>query len=238
MKNIAKEAEFHNDRLEREDGNDRLSYTYSSVADILNIPTDYFNLKKPSSVIEIGCFDGVNALLVEGDYIGIDISDKAIEHAQRKYSNDKRKFIIWDAHKLSELDVECDYIFGNGIIHHCDIPILSASMASVMRKGGIACFLEPMKGPPWLRLFRYLTPSIRTEDELPLTEEQIRIFDKDFYVEEKYFAVFRPILPMLFGNQKLIVWLSSKLDDLFARVAPRLYKKWAWLVVLTLKSKK
>jgi len=238
MKNIVKEADFHNDRLEKEDGNDRLSYSYASVADVLSIPTNYFNSNSPSTVMEIGCFDGVNALLVGGNYIGIDISDKAIAHAQRKYSNDKRKFIVWDAHKLDELNIECDYIFGNGIIHHCDIPILAASLALTIAKGGTACFLEPMKGPPWLRLFRYFTPSIRTEDELPLTAEQIKIFENYFDVEEKYFAISRPILPMIFGNQKIIIRLSSKLDKLFSRVAPRLYKRWAWLVVLTLKSKK
>lgn len=237
MKDIKKEAEFHNDRIEAEEGLNRLSYMYKSVEDVLKMPL-HSNQAFSSSVMEIGCYDGQNSQLFDCDYTGIDISDKAIEHANKLYSSSNREFIIWDAHKLADLQREYDYIFGNGIIHHCDIPVLARSLYSVLAKGGAACFLEPMQGPPWLRLFRKLTPGLRTEDEMPLTEEMINIFDQYFDVEQKYFAIFRPTLPMFFGNNKAIINFSSKIDENFKKYFPKLFKKWAWLVVINLKSKK
>jgi len=237
VKDIKKEVEFHNDRIEAEEGLNRLSYMYKSVEDILKIPLQV-NQSSIASVLEIGCFDGQNSLLFNCDYTGVDISDKAVEHAKRIYSSANRQFIIWDAHKLEELEHEYDYIFGNGIIHHCDIPIVARSLSAALAKEGRAVFLEPMQGPPWLRLFRKLTPQLRTEDEMPLTAETIDIFDKYFDVGERYFAIFRPTLPMLFGNHKVVINFSAKLDVLFNKIFPKLFKKWAWLVVLELKSKK
>jgi|TARA_B110000971_G_C19771124_1_gene390897 hypothetical protein len=38
MKDIEKEIEFHNDRIEAEAGLNRLSYTYKSVGDVLKMP--------------------------------------------------------------------------------------------------------------------------------------------------------------------------------------------------------
>jgi len=237
MKDIEKEIEFHNDRIEAEAGLNRLSYAYKSVDDVLKMPLRAVH-DSSSSVMEVGCFDGQNSLLFDCDYTGVDISDKAIEHAKSLYASETREFIIWDAHKLKDLGREYDYIFGNGIVHHCDIPVLAKSLSAALAKGGRACFLEPMQGPPWLRLFRKITPWLRTEDEMPLTAETIHVFDKYFDVEETYAAIFRPTLPMVFGNHKAVINLSVKMDLLFSNLFPTVFKKWAWLVVLELKSRK
>lgn len=235
--NIKNEIDFHNNRIEAEEGLNRLSYVYKSVEDILKMPLD-IDQTSMSKVMEIGCFDGQNSLLFDGEYTGVDISDKAIEYAKLHYSSEDREFLVFDAHKLKDLQREYDYIFGNGIIHHCDIPILAKSLSSALAKGGRACFLEPMQGPPWLRLFRKFTPWLRTDDEMPLNAKTIAIFNEYFDVEETYAAFFRPFLPILFGNNKTVVKLSKKLDQMFSETFPRLFKNWAWLVVLNLKSKK
>ena len=233
MKNIQAEREFHDNRLEKEDGLNRLSFVYKSVSDVLDVPCRPINARF-ESVLEIGCFNGSNCENFHCEYVGIDISPKAIDHARIHYESESRHFKVIDAHDLAGLGVKFDYVFGNGIVHHCDVARLSASLFDVLRPGGKICFIEPMAGPPWLRLFRTLSPGIRTDDEEPLSPSVIAEFNDNFNVALDFHAVFRPLIPMLFGNAEFSINLAARMDNAIKRYFPRMFAKLAWLVVIEL----
>ena len=94
--------------------------------------------------------------------------------------------------------------------------------------------MEPNIGPPWLRIFRALTPSLRTDDEHPLTKKDYQKFSMHFKVETINFGIICPILPMVFLNNKFITKICQKLDSYLAKTW---LAKWSWVSVLVLSSK-
>jgi hypothetical protein len=50
----------------------------------------------------------------------------------------------------------------------------------VLAPGGVAAFVEPLRGNPLLALARLMTPRARTRDELPLSSAQLRFADHVF----------------------------------------------------------
>jgi len=57
----------------------------------------------------------------------------------------------------------------------------------VLAPGGLAAFIEPLRGNPLLALGRLLTPRARTSDELPLSAAQIRRGDRLFGASDHLF---------------------------------------------------
>jgi len=58
----------------------------------------------------------------------------------------------------------------------------------VLRPGGHALFVEPLRGNPVAKLVQALTPEARTADESPLSGAQIRFGNELFGSSEHFFA--------------------------------------------------
>ena len=227
------ERDFHNLRADSEQSpSERLSYAYHSMADVLQIPTS----RLPASggaVLEVGCYLGENSVRASAadQYVGVDMSDRAIEKAIENYGSAKARFLCLDANHLERLDGQFDFVFGNGVIHHLDLDRFSAGLLEKMKPDSTAVFVEPMIGPVWLRLFRKLTPRLRTEDEHPLDERQIEVLRRYFEVRIEYFGVARPLLPMLFFNAGPVVRFAAWLDRQIMRT--EVGRRYAWLIAMT-----
>jgi SAM-dependent methyltransferase len=234
---VRAEKNFHNSRAAKEDtASERLSYVYSSVADVLQVPVRMLEDQR-GDVLEVGCYLGDNARYARSahKYVGVDISDVAIERARKSNESAKFEFRCIDANKIEELGGSFDYVFGNGVLHHLDLNSFSDGLKLLMRPGSCGVFLEPMRGPFWLRWFRKLTPGLRTDDERPFDESSLNILRRHFDVRLEFHAVLRPLLPMAFLNADSVTRLASWLDKHIVKTD--FGRALAWLVIITLRPK-
>lgn len=236
MDNLTREAQFHDARANVEsEGYQRLGYVYSSMQDVMQIPVTRCE-SDARSVLEVGCYLGNNSRQFSNkQYLGVDISPAAIEIASNKNTNRQHQFLVHDANHLEQLDGEFDYVFGNGVIHHLNLDAFSKGLSNILSESGKAVFFEPMKGPLYLRLFRWLTPKLRTEDEHPLTHADLKKFEETFDVGIEYYGFARPILPMLTGNLNFFIKISAIIDRILLK---SFLKSQAWIVIITFTRKR
>lgn len=236
LKNLENEANFHNKRvLEEIESGGRLSFVYKSMANAISMPREMLP-KDADKILEIGSYlgDNTNGIGENTKYIGIDISDEAVAYANKTYANNNIDFICMDAHKVEDLGGNFDYVYGNGILHHLDLDIFIPALRNVLKDNGKAVFMEPNVGPPWLRIFRALTPSLRTEDEHPLIKKDYQKFREHFNIETHNFGILCPFVPMLFLNNKYVINLCQKADSVLGK---RWFSNWSWTSVIILSSK-
>lgn len=231
---LKSEAAFHDARIAVTDEH-RLGYVYRSVADVYtfcNVPQAAF----AASVLELGCFRGDEAAMLEGfsgHYVGIDISPAAIEHCRSLGLPDNFAFRVDDANTLGTIDDgSVDYAFGNGVLHHLDLSRFAPALARKLTRSGRARFIEPAQGSLPLRLFRAMTPRLRTPDEFPFDRAAIQLLRQHFNVDVTYKALLRPFVPMLFLNSMVVTRAASWGDDHLLRI-PMLQDQ-AWLLQIEL----
>lgn len=232
------EADFHDNRI-TSDKRESLGFFYESVGDVFLFPLQYL-IRKNECILEVGCFDGRQAGALKSNrfesYIGIDISPKAIDFCQSIFSDKRIKFIVENAETFSQIpDESISYAFGTGVLHHLNLENFSLALLRVLKKGGVARFVEPAQGPLILRIFRKLTPSLRTKDEYPFDEKSIAMLQKYFEVEVCRCAYSRPWIPILFGNSRIATYVSCWIDKKCA--AFKFLDNQAWLLKIELRKR-
>mgnify|MGYP003644358575 CR=1 FL=1 len=111
---IPKSTKYWMDRYDNGDNSGVGSYSKMGMfkAEVLN---DFVHTNNIASVIEFGCGDGSQLSLSEyPKYIGIDVSQNAIERCLLLFSNDEtKKFELLDDHKATKcsLSISLDVIF-------------------------------------------------------------------------------------------------------------------------------
>jgi SAM-dependent methyltransferase len=148
-------------------------------------------------VLDLGCGTGKQAfaLLSKGAQVdGIDISDKYIDSARQEavamgLDESRWSFQAMDAHALRFGERTFDLVVGRGILHHLDLHTAVAEIRRVLKPGGRALFLEPLGANPLLKVFRLMTPNARTEDECPLTSEDLAAMSRLWRTESTYYGV-------------------------------------------------
>jgi SAM-dependent methyltransferase len=133
-------------------------------------------------VLELGCGNEAQAwhlAKMGAEVVGIDISDVAVDQAKEKAVaegvSDRTEFLRMDAEAPDFPAESFDVVCGASILHHLDLGTAYAGIARVMRPDGQAVFLEPLGHNPVINAFRNRTPEMRTEDEHPLLEPDLRL---------------------------------------------------------------
>jgi SAM-dependent methyltransferase len=198
---LDRERDFHNGRFGAEADPrahlDKLylaaSWGYGEQARIVR------DRARGAEVLEYGCADGALALSELGvaqlarRFEGIDISDEAVCKARARAGAlglGHAAFRVMNAEALDYPDASFDLVYGRGILHHLVLDRAYAEIARVLRPGGLAVFTEPMGHNPLLNLYRRLTPKLRTSDEHPLLDADIRAAETCFsQVEATYFGL-------------------------------------------------
>jgi SAM-dependent methyltransferase len=83
---------------------------------------DYFlrrhTISRRTSVLDVGCGPASNTgYFPQCDYLGIDLDERYILHARRRFSRD---FVVADALSYPRPDNGFDVVFFNGMLHHLD----------------------------------------------------------------------------------------------------------------------
>lgn len=144
-----------------------------------------------NSVLEFGCFTGRSipglVKFALQKILGIDISENAIAEAKSNYGT-LADFAVMDCHRLALADESQDVVVGRAILHHLEFDTAIREIRRVLRPGGHALFIEPLRDNPAGKLVRMLTPGARTRDELPLSRAQIRWADSLFRENRHFFS--------------------------------------------------
>ncbi|HTR25344.1 MAG TPA: class I SAM-dependent methyltransferase [Terriglobales bacterium] len=192
-------------------------------------------------VLDYGCGSGgfSCSLARRGARVyGTDISEYLVSlaRAESGRANLAVRFSVGDAHRTEFPSAMFDYVFGNGILHHLDLPKAYLEIARVLKPGGKAYFMEPLIGHPLVQFFRWATPGRRTEDERPLdfaAVESARLAGLQPVCRTHYLTAVAALPGVLLGKPfaKRAVRGFDALDQVLFRIAPGL-RKHAWLSVV------
>ncbi|HPB29939.1 MAG TPA: class I SAM-dependent methyltransferase [Candidatus Sumerlaeota bacterium] len=141
---------------------------------------------KGKRILEMGCGAGymTRVLLEKGAQVSaIDISAEAIHKLTeqfKQYIPAQLNASPMDACQLQFPDDTFDFVFGVSILHHVDLMTAAGEIRRVLKPGGRGLFTEPLAHNLISNIYRRFTPSIRTENERPLTYDEIRRMAKGY----------------------------------------------------------
>ena len=175
------------------------------------------------NVLEYGCGTGwfTKRLAVMGAYVwSFDISIEAVNRTNdllKEENLDRHVHIEQMAGEELKYDSnQFDLVIGSAILHHLDLNLSLNEIKRVLKIGGNAYFLEPLRHNPLINFYRKMTPHLRSADELPLSFEQfdqIKTIFPYFSHNEYYFTTLFAVLFHFFGAPGLM----NRSRDMFIR---------------------
>jgi len=197
-------------------------------------------------VLEYGCGSGMFSVVVSrlaAQVTGIDLSEVAINRAREtaeQHGAKKISFHVMDAESLTFADNAFDLICGIGILHHLDLARSFSELARTLKPNGQAIFMEPLNHNPAIRLYRKMTPTLRTRDEHPLVMKDLELAKAYFAGIETRFFYLLALLAVPFRNLASFLPLLESLEAVDRRVfrlVPYM-RRHAWTVVMVLSNPK
>ena len=165
---------------------------------------------KDKVILEIGCSDAKYSSEYINEskyYYGCDISNKAIEIAKNKNLKNTN-FICCDAHKLPYKKNQFDSIIVNSLLHHLDLDTILKEIKRTLKENGLLIIREPLGINPIFNLYRYITPSSRTPDEIPFGFKELKLIKKLFIIKNESFFGFTSLFSSFYKSKKLRKYLT------------------------------
>ncbi len=216
-----KELEFHNqnrdkklsaslpnDTYELLHGNKKF---YQTTALSQAYITDWFKANLPGKVVlDYACGNGPLAIrsaqLGAAFSVGIDISDVSVQNActeaQQLGLCERVWFMQADCENTGLPDDSFDVIICSGMLHHLDLSFALPELRRVLKPGGVILAVEALDYNPLIKLYRNLTPSMRTEWEKAhiLSLKDVEFASRFFAVGSiRYFHILSPLA--VFANR-------------------------------------
>ena len=127
-------------------------------------------------VLDLGCGAGeasVRFAQLGAEVWAADLSGEMLRTAGRladRYGVRGRvRFVKVNAEAMAFPDGAFDRVYGFGVLHHLDLDAAAGEIARVLRSGGRAVFVEPLKYNPIINLYRRMSPDVHTRDEHPMS---------------------------------------------------------------------
>jgi len=138
------------------------------------------------TVLEIGCGDGANAILLAklgAQVLGVDVSQASIELAEKRAAlngvRDSVRFVCSPLELVNLPPNHFDAIVGVAILHHiiASLDLVLRRLAASAKPSGTFMFAEPINFNPTLRRIRLSLPvhTEATPDERPLEKSDIDV---------------------------------------------------------------
>jgi len=195
-----KELEFHNldrdrKRIEEIDkdtfdkfyGNKKF---YKTVQKSTNYTNEWIKTHAKNKIfLDYACGNGETALYAAKNgaklSLGFDISDVSVSNCKEQAKIEKIKNAIFfqaDCENTQLPDNSVDVIICSGMLHHLDLSYAFPELRRILAPGGKILAIEALDYNPFIKLYRYLTPSMRTEWEKAhiLSYKDVR-FAKNFF---------------------------------------------------------
>ena len=161
--------------------------------------------------------------------VGIDISPVSVENCRRAAAAEgltkNCRFVQGDCENTGLPDASVDAVICCGVLHHLDLSYVFPELRRILRPGGAVLALEALDYNPVIKLYRNVTPNLRTEWEKAhiLSLKDVRFASRFFDVRSvKYWHLFSilttPLRRTPIFQKSLDV--ANMLDSLFLKVPP------------------
>lgn len=141
---------------------------------------------KDKRVLNIGCGLGEEAVylaLLGAKVTAIDLSVEMInltKELAKTHKVNNLAYRVMDGESLTFKDEYFDMVLGCSVLHHANLNKMVKQSSRVLKKGGIAVFLEPLKYNPVINIYRKMANNVRTKDEHPLGSDDYKAISKHF----------------------------------------------------------
>jgi ubiquinone/menaquinone biosynthesis C-methylase UbiE len=174
---------------------------------------NWIKTRAPGKIfLDYACGDGANAIAAAKAgaslAFGIDISPVSVANANRTAEKegvaDRCRFVQADAENTQLPSNSVDVVMCNGMLHHLDLSYAFPELRRVMAPGGCLLANEALDYNPAIKLYRMLTPAMRTEWEAAhiLSLKDVRFASHFFQVRDvRYWHILAPLgakIPALF----------------------------------------
>ncbi|OFY63899.1 MAG: hypothetical protein A3H98_07200 [Bacteroidetes bacterium RIFCSPLOWO2_02_FULL_36_8] len=249
-----KELEFHNrdrdknftkqlseDMYEKLHGNKKF---YSTVQLSSDYVENWIKEKSKGKIfLDYACGNGFNAIKAAKAgaelAIGIDLSDISIENARKasqdESTSDRTFFLQSDCENTGLPDNSIDVCLCSGMLHHLDLSFAFYELRRILKPGGIILAVEALDYNPIIKLYRILTPQMRTDWEKAhiLSYSDLVLAKRFFEVKEikhwHLFSIAASYVPALLP-------LFNFMDKLFLKLP--LIKLMSWMFTFELHKRK
>lgn len=202
-----------------------------------------------AKILDFCCGNGEMSMMLahKGFQVtGIDISDISIENCKERAKKEGvshlTTFKVMDAEDMKDFKENTfDAILCYGVLHHLDLTRAFPELARVLKPNGKVVCDEPLNYNPVIKLYRKLTPHLRTawEAEHILDKRSLKLASESFETVDVYSFHLATLLAFPFRNMFFFNPLLSILEivDKVLLNIPGI--KWlAWQMVFILSNPK
>jgi len=193
--------------------------------------------------LDYACGNGGNAIFAAQSgaalSLGFDISGVSVENARSAAReaglNDNIRFFQADAENTKLLDNSIDSIVCSGMLHHLDLSYVFPELRRILKPGGKVLAVEALDYNPAIKLYRFLTPDMRTDWEKAhiLNLSDVKFASRFFDVKEiRYWHVAGYAAGKLPGLFPLL----DRLDLLFEKIP--YVQRMAWIFTFVLEKRR
>jgi ubiquinone/menaquinone biosynthesis C-methylase UbiE len=122
--------------------------------------------------LDYACGNGHNALHAARSgaelSLGLDVSDVSVQNCRRFAEQEgltNTRFFQADAENTRLPDNSVDAIMCSGMLHHLDLSFAFPELRRILKPGGKILCLESLEYNPAIKLYRMMTPDMRTDYE-------------------------------------------------------------------------
>jgi SAM-dependent methyltransferase len=173
--------------------------------------------------------------------VGLDISRTSVENCRRRAREaglaENTFFVQGDCENTELPDGSVDTVICSGMLHHLDLSYAFPELRRIMRPGGKLIAMEALDYNPIIKLYRKLTPKMRTqwETEHILSLDDVKFARRFFDLEEvRYWHLFS-IMTTPLRNTALFgaaLKMADALDSVLLRIPPISLMAWTFTFVL------
>lgn len=251
------ELEFHNlDRADDADAEDgkgpdaaNRKY-YSTVAMSRKYTQDWIKANAVNKIfLDYAC--GAGKLTMDAAKagaalaIGMDISSVSVKLGERRAKengiSDNIMFVQGDCENTGLPSNSIDAIICSGMLHHLDLSYAFPELRRILKPGGVILAVEALDYNPFIKLYRMITPSMRTEWEKEhiLSLKDVSFARRFFDVKNVRFWHFFSIMATPLRNMpgfNTILGIANAMDSVFLRVMPLSLLAWMFTFELVKKD--
>lgn len=242
LQRIQSEADFHDKKFGSKREKDYYAYGFTDL--VIKHLFEQIGKVEDKKVLEIGCGEGwvTKYIALQGAQVwAFDISKEAVNLTINRLKGLHLKYPtqveVMAGEALNYQNGMFDCVIGLAILHHLEFGPALKEIKRVLKSGGKACFMEPLGHNPFLNLYRFLTPHLRSKDEKPLRMNQFKMITKhfsNFYHQEFFLTAIFALVFHFFKLNKLMISIRNilvKFDTIILKIFPFL-KKYCWYSVL------
>ncbi|MDC1387758.1 class I SAM-dependent methyltransferase [Gammaproteobacteria bacterium] len=222
---FVKEAQESSDTFEKFYGNKKY---YKTTALSKNYVDEWIEKNANDKVcLDFACGNGENSfkmLLANASLVlGMDISDISIDNCNRELEVSHPKqmskaiFFQGDCENTLLPDNSIDTVICSGMLHHLDLQFAYPELQRILKPGGKLLAIEALDYNPAIKLYRWITPDMRTD-----WEKAHILSMKDVRFAKKYFKVgeikFWHITSYVAGKFPMLLRPLNILDSLLTKI--------------------